>query len=414
MPSLRSLTPVVRLAVSCFVLAIGMRTWLVMGLIEPVHVAGSSMAPTLRGAHVTAECPRCGHLFCVGAEFSSETPKVACPLCAEPSVPLESLRRQPSDRLWVDRSSLQFRGPRRWELVVARNPHNGAELCIKRIVGLPEESVALRGGNVVIDGAVVVKSLDKRHALRQLVHREGASYPHWQPASQTGWQFKENKWQHQARQKNVSHWLTYQHPQAQPLTDDVTYNAGLMRQLNLVDEFMFSTKIRVQGAGTLSLRIDDGTATAQVDLHLPGGKVTVTESKHRGAPLQLSERGKQRLLSGEVLLEFSNFDHQLLLLIDGQIELRRPWPDTKAAGSNRPAAIGARGIDLQVGELTLYRDVYHSPHAANALPSQAHRWQLGSNEYFLLGDNAPISLDSRRWGPVPARLLVGKPLLSGR
>ncbi|NOY43332.1 MAG: hypothetical protein GXP26_16045 [Planctomycetes bacterium] len=35
---------------------------------------------------------------------------------------------------------------------------------------------------------------------------------------------------------------------------------------------------------------------------------------------------------------------------------------------------------------------------------------LGRGEYFLLGDNAPISVDSRRWGPVPGRLLLGKPV----
>ena len=40
-------------------------------------------------------------------------------------------------------------------------------------------------------------------------------------------------------------------------------------------------------------------------------------------------------------------------------------------------------------------------------------WTLGPSEYFVLGDNAAISADSRTWpsGPsVDAKLLIGKPL----
>ena len=39
--------------------------------------------------------------------------------------------------------------------------------------------------------------------------------------------------------------------------------------------------------------------------------------------------------------------------------------------------------------------------------------QLGDDEFFFLGDNSPVSLDSRGWKSpaVPRRLLVGKPLM---
>jgi len=35
-------------------------------------------------------------------------------------------------------------------------------------------------------------------------------------------------------------------------------------------------------------------------------------------------------------------------------------------------------------------------------------WQLGSNEYFLMGDNRPNSNDSRYFGPAEKRFIVGR------
>lgn len=111
MPNTRTLHAVIRLAVACLILAIGLRTWLVMGLIEPVIVSGSSMVPTLR----------------------------------------------PGDRLWIDRLAWKWREPRRWEVVVVRNPALGDELCVKRIVGLPGETLLLRAEALLVDGRPLLR-----------------------------------------------------------------------------------------------------------------------------------------------------------------------------------------------------------------------------------------------------------------
>jgi signal peptidase I len=55
-------------------------------------------------------------------------------------------------RLVVEKLSYRFHGPQRFDVVVLRLPNQGEELLIKRVVGLPGETVEIRNGQVYIDG----------------------------------------------------------------------------------------------------------------------------------------------------------------------------------------------------------------------------------------------------------------------
>jgi signal peptidase I len=62
-----------------------------------------------------------------------------------------------NQRLVVEKVSYRFHGPQRFDVVVLKMPSQGDELLIKRIVGLPGETVEIRDGLVYING----ESLDE-------------------------------------------------------------------------------------------------------------------------------------------------------------------------------------------------------------------------------------------------------------
>ena len=113
--------------------------------------AGSSMAPTLSGPHRVYRCDACQLEFAVGLDQLANDSAESCPRCgAWASASGAGTIR--GDRLLIDRTAFACRGPRRWEVVVFRSPEDTRQLCVKRVVGLPGETVALVGGDVLING----------------------------------------------------------------------------------------------------------------------------------------------------------------------------------------------------------------------------------------------------------------------
>lgn len=55
-------------------------------------------------------------------------------------------------RLVVEKVSYRFHGPQRFDVVVLKLPSQGEELLIKRVVGLPGETVEIHDGLVYVNG----------------------------------------------------------------------------------------------------------------------------------------------------------------------------------------------------------------------------------------------------------------------
>jgi signal peptidase I len=397
------------LAISTLILALGIRTWLVMGLIAPVTVSGSSMAPTLLGPHVATRCPRCQLTIRIGAQWVPPTNPVHCPYCQEGRLDWTRAGNQPGSRLWIDRSSTLWRLPRRWEVVVfyypwqTHYPGHAKILCTKRVLGLPGEQVRLAAGDVLINGQLQVKTLPEQRQLRQLVRRRP------NPVSLPGDDSMTKK--------------RALFPTDRPFTDEITYNGQLSRKLRLIHDFMLSAQLTCHGNGQLEWTVDDGQRPLRLHIRPTDGSIRILQQGRLLVAQTLSEPSRRRLARGEVYLELSTFDRQLLLAIDGRVELRHALKrGVSPAGTMEPFALTSSNLAVTLGNLTLWRDIYHGPRpvgigswgAAGSVKSVSNDrqavWQLAADELFLVGDNGPVSIDSRVWphAGIPRHLLVGR------
>jgi len=141
--------------VVAFILAFLFRTFEAEAFVIPT----GSMAPTLLGRNKEADCPRCGQHIVVGAsdEIQQDTemldPKAGivdtafCPNCRN-QVSLRGLPVFTGDRILVTKFPYEMAEPDRFDVIVFKYPQDPQTNYIKRLVGLPGESIQISQGDV--------------------------------------------------------------------------------------------------------------------------------------------------------------------------------------------------------------------------------------------------------------------------
>jgi signal peptidase I len=409
----KSLRDVVHVAIGVVIAAAVLQTWLVLGWIVPMTVSGSSMAPALLGPHRLYRCPDCRHEFAVGLDQLPLGDLAVCPHCGERRATAAARTDQRGERLAVDRTALAWRAPRRWEVVVFHCPECASDLCVKRVVGLPGETITLDDGDVLVNGQVVRKSLAVQRAVRQLVdgsddEAEIRTFPIGKAVYRTS-----SRWR-----RNDSEDLEYHHVHGGPITDEFSYNQGAAPPTNRAADVMLTFEARLAGAGQLVLTAANDAGRCELiadfsrrEVGLKLGERSVAK---RPLPVAAVERGHV------VEWTLSLFDRQVLLAIGDDVVLAEPLERDQLSGGEPgvPLAIGVRGLTGEIRRVAVWRDVYYAVRHSDGRQRGAElngavAWRLGPGEFFVLGDNAAISDDSRNWlsGPgLDAKLLIGKPL----
>jgi signal peptidase I len=487
--------------------------------IEGYVISTGSMAPSLLGYHKRVRCPACSRLFAFGVAHDrvsggSHTKAAGhrlnsrsrvgrqvlsvCPNCGQDSIDVSRVPRNQGDQLLVHKNAYLFQNPRRWEVIVFRNPHRPTQPYVKRIVGLPGETIQIVDGDVAIDGRIEHKSLSSQRAVRIPVHDHShvpsPGHPGWQPRwialkSEKPWKPQavgfvlQNPLSAEAARKQARSWVSYRHwvrsggfhktvfllkqvpPDWQlpdlasvsadetaeglqltcvgamsrnarerllassglpgfqesirgfyeqshlaPITDSYGYNRveGGVRPVSVRD-LMFSAELEIlRGDGEFVVRMTDRKHIYDFELDVGAGQMILRIDEDQ-LPAR-SARLSRDLANKPIRIEMSLFDRQILIAINDRT-IFEPWTipanADEAEPSRQPVSFGGRGLAAHVRALKLYRDVHYTRKGAS------EPCTLGPDEYYVLGDNSPISFDSRSWPDraVNRRLFLGKPFV---
>ena len=204
---------------------------------EAFVIPTGSMAPTLQGRHKDVECPECSYQYRSGASIDtevSEGPVVAttCPMCFY-TYELESEDgsdiSHTGDRILVNKFAYEapLGEPERWDVIVFKYPGNAKQNYIKRLVGLPNEVLKIRHGDIFIQKEasgpfeIARKSPDKLIHMLQLVHDSDYVVPilnkmgwplRWQSTREdSSWTIDDGGRSFHAKASGDLDWLRYQH-----------------------------------------------------------------------------------------------------------------------------------------------------------------------------------------------------------
>lgn len=412
---------------------------------EAFRIPTGSMAETLRGAHYHLRCVRCGYKYDVGGD-SIVIPRPSCPSCdylvpTGTVIPISN-----GDRIVVLKCIYQFSEPRRWDVAVFKNPLNPEDSFIKRVIAGPEETVEIIDGDIYINGMIARKPAKVQSELWMPVYDND-----YIPSGmwlKTGVDGKRGNWRVPFDNESGSQWeLEGDGPAVFSLdskpgeTHTISYDSSNGNDFRATYAYNDSREYHIRPiCSDLMVRYYVDSAEKEGFVGAALGKYgrsyygvvdysnemhieeLVAGEKVKLASLQLEESNGV----GMVLFKFMSVDHQLVLEFGdekvkydlgrgsedvGRGRERRILPEVKIVGAGK----------LRLSHIGVFRDIHYiSDDAERAGGGKA--FTLGADEYFVCGDNSPISQDARVWdsagignngkvyreGTVPRDYLVGK------
>ncbi len=453
-------------------------------VMQVYRIPTGSMAETLRGAHFRLRCEQCGYEY--AHDFMHQhyglsntvTPSVPmvigprsprCPSCgyavANPvqkgnirgqymghimqggkTVPVTEHTVFKGDQIFVQKCIYQFVDPKRWDVIVFKNPTEPRINYIKRCIGLPGETVQIVDGDIYINGEIQRKPEHVQEEQWMVIYDND-----YQPVNPDVKQFNGHTWAQPFEKVGTSKWnLNANGPSIFSLDADtgvihrIQYNdrqgndfratyafddPGYFPRMPLCSDLMVQYYPNMQGDSAAGARIKkygttyegwikaDGAMT--ISRLTPGGQpVVMAEGQCEPQDLEETTRFRFETLDHQVILEYGNtkLAHDLGIGMDDAGTNRSERPQVQILGRGK----------LELTHIGLYRDIHYLSDSFNILQGSKDKpMVLGEDEYFACGDNSPASLDSRLWdkeglgnngssfprGVVPKDYMVGKAMV---
>lgn len=459
---------------------------------EAFVIPTGSMAPTLMGRHKDLACSSCGAVFQVGAsqEWDEQAgrvrpdrivPAARCfncgadtPLAIRPGQPDPRYPSFNGDRILVDKFAYDFSEPERWDVVVFKYPEDAKTNYIKRLVGLPGETVVITGGDIWTargdaPAAIARKPPERMLAMLQCVSDSDHVSPE---LVKSGWPTAWADWS--ATDSGGCHWTTndsgrsfsaecsgdssatlrYRHlvpafddwrtirtggrptaPSPSLVNDFQPYNAQPTR-LHAVGDLAVECVLESRStSGRVALDLVETGERHRVEIDLADGRASLAVPGS-AAPATAATPVRGR---GSWQIQFANVDDELSLFIDGRriafnaptawlrplpteppaLETKPTTPGSATPSDLAPAGITITAADVRVSSLRLLRDLFYIAAVdvegnGRVIEDDSLEFPLAAGQYLMLGDNSAASKDSRLWldgHHVDRRLLIGKALV---
>lgn len=368
------------------------------------------MSPNFLGKHYLVQCAECSFSFPCDIEQADQRQKLVCSNCGGNIAP-SVCEKHPADSVNIQKTDSEIK---RWDVVAFRmpagsNPTENEAAGIKRVVGLPGESIEFRGGNLWVNGATIRKSKFHQQSVRIPVHdtlHQPDHSRHWGFINDSGWQANQAFEFVPTVDKNEIQWFSYlnqrnysyradeiRRNKSFPIEDFYAFNQSLSRDLNPMDDVFFAMDARTSAGSTFAWQFNHrGTwYEFQIDTEDLVLKVTST-----GTDLEPTNIAMDADTFGDPVtrIEFSSFDLQLMVWVNGKEVFQSELAESEKPVSDQLLMFGAAKSPLVLDRIQIWRDLYYFPAPGDPSP---YVTTVSQNGYFVIGDNVPTSIDSRHW-----------------
>ncbi len=448
---------------TAFILAFMFRAF----VMEAFRIPTGSMADTLKGAHFRMRCSQCGYEYdhgfltphyglnrdvVPGYDVPIRPAAPRCPSCGYLQSTAGMMPVANGDRVLVLKCIYQIFEPKRWDVVVFKNPVEPRINYIKRLIAKPGEKVEIINGDIYINGKIARKPPKVQQELWMPVYDND-----YYPVQPDQFAFNGHQWRQPFRNIAGSEWYCDRdNPTVFTLESNVEekhimiYDTDIGNDFRATYAYDVSTEFKYQpycsdlmvrsfvffseNKGHIGLGLSKYKTLYRARLDF-AGLMVIEKLTEDAEPVELVRKKIQPPLPNVPLqIKFANLDHQLTFSCGDEklaCDLGRGPGDTGPIDTEaKPTVLIYGSGRLKLSHSAIFRDIHYTTQALSRRDHPCRAGQdnplvLDIDEFFVLGDNSPASSDGRWWGSpgkgnggkryrpgiVPRDYLVGKAIV---